>query len=220
MRDACFPTQPGRLSSPVDTAHAVKWPRHSLHAMRPLSLASYDVLLRTGNPLVKGEMPMGRSWIADCRSWMKSIGAVLFLPSTIHNPRSAIFSPHLLRQPHTRRLPDRVQTVRKTKLRTGSGPGTKHGGHWRKKASPCDEPGFLAAQVFALAAATGWPEKRILFMPLARLAQYQHCLLRRNGVRTHWSSTGTAQTTLREQLAALRVRWVEDDAEIHRRNLP
>jgi len=28
------------------------------HAMRPLSLASYDVLLRTGNLLVKGEMPM------------------------------------------------------------------------------------------------------------------------------------------------------------------
>ena len=27
------------------------------HAMRPLSLASYDVLLRTGNPLVRGEMP-------------------------------------------------------------------------------------------------------------------------------------------------------------------
>ena len=27
------------------------------HAIRPLSLASYDVLLRTGNPLVKGEMP-------------------------------------------------------------------------------------------------------------------------------------------------------------------
>ena len=27
------------------------------HAMRPLSLASYDVLLRNGNPLVKGEMP-------------------------------------------------------------------------------------------------------------------------------------------------------------------
>ena len=27
------------------------------HAMRPLSLASYDVLLRSGNPLVKGEMP-------------------------------------------------------------------------------------------------------------------------------------------------------------------
>ena len=27
------------------------------YAMRPLSLASYDVLLRTGNSLVKGEMP-------------------------------------------------------------------------------------------------------------------------------------------------------------------
>ncbi|MBP7948921.1 MAG: hypothetical protein KA004_04635 [Verrucomicrobiales bacterium] len=27
------------------------------HSMRPLSLASYDVLLRTGNPLVKGETP-------------------------------------------------------------------------------------------------------------------------------------------------------------------
>ena len=27
------------------------------HAMRPLSLVSYDVLLRTGNPLVKGKMP-------------------------------------------------------------------------------------------------------------------------------------------------------------------
>ena len=27
------------------------------HAMRPLSLASYDVLLRTANPLVKGDMP-------------------------------------------------------------------------------------------------------------------------------------------------------------------
>ena len=27
------------------------------HSMRPLSLASYDVLLRTDNPLVKGEMP-------------------------------------------------------------------------------------------------------------------------------------------------------------------
>jgi hypothetical protein len=27
------------------------------HAMRPLSLASYDVLLRTGNPLVMGETP-------------------------------------------------------------------------------------------------------------------------------------------------------------------
>lgn len=27
------------------------------YAMRPLSLASYDVLLRTGNPMIKGQMP-------------------------------------------------------------------------------------------------------------------------------------------------------------------
>lgn len=61
--------------------------------------------------------------------------------------------------------------------------------------------------MFAVAAETGWPEKRILFMPLARLAQYQHCLLRRNGVRTHWSSTGAGQTTLRGQLESLRIQW-------------
>jgi hypothetical protein len=44
-------------------------------------------------------------------------------------------------------------------------------------------------------------------MPLARLFQYQHCLLRRNGVRAHWSSTGEAQISLREQLDVLRARW-------------
>jgi len=61
--------------------------------------------------------------------------------------------------------------------------------------------------VFAIAAETGWPESHIIHMPLARLAQYHHCLLRRNGVRTHWSATSTAQTTLREQLEALRLKW-------------
>ena len=61
--------------------------------------------------------------------------------------------------------------------------------------------------MFAVAAETGWPEERILFMPLARLAQYQHCLLRRNGVRTHWSGVGNGQGTLREQLEALRVQF-------------
>ena len=61
--------------------------------------------------------------------------------------------------------------------------------------------------MFAVAAETGWPEERILFMPLARLFQYQHCLLRRNGVRANWSSTGEGQTSLREQLEALRARW-------------
>jgi hypothetical protein len=61
--------------------------------------------------------------------------------------------------------------------------------------------------VFAVAAETGWPEDRILFMPLARLAQYQHCLLRRNGARTHWSHSGTREMSLGEQLAALRAQW-------------
>jgi hypothetical protein len=61
--------------------------------------------------------------------------------------------------------------------------------------------------VFAVAAETGWAEERILFMPLARLAQYQHCLLRRNGVRVNWSSSATQQFDLREHLGALRERW-------------
>ena len=61
--------------------------------------------------------------------------------------------------------------------------------------------------MFAIAAETGWPEERIVFMPLARLFQYQHCLLRRNGVRAHWSSSGEVQISLREHLEALRERW-------------
>ena len=61
--------------------------------------------------------------------------------------------------------------------------------------------------MFAIAAETGWPEERILFMPLARLFQYQHCLLRRNGVRANWSSTGDGQVSLREQMEVLRARW-------------
>ncbi len=87
------------------------------------------------------------------------------------------------------------------------GAGGPRGRHWWKKAPPCDEPGFLAAQVFAIAAETGWTEGRILFMPLARLFQYQHCLLRRNGVRANWSSTEGGQTSLRVQLESLRVQW-------------
>ena len=107
-------------------------------------------------------------------------------------------SPDLLRQPHPRRFPDRLQAPRRTKPRTGSGPGCNHGRSWRKKAPPCDESGFLAAQVFAVAAETGWPEDRILFMPLARLTHYQQCLLRRNGVRTHWSMVVTVLGALRD----------------------
>jgi hypothetical protein len=60
--------------------------------------------------------------------------------------------------------------------------------------------------VFAVAAETGWPEERILFMPLARLAQYQHCLLRRNGVRTNWGTTFPA-CEIAEQMAQLRFQW-------------
>jgi hypothetical protein len=55
------------------------------HSMRPLSLASYDVMLRTGNPLVKGEMPeegtaeftsalMGFVF-AHCASWPEVVRA-------------------------------------------------------------------------------------------------------------------------------------------------
>jgi hypothetical protein len=61
--------------------------------------------------------------------------------------------------------------------------------------------------VFAVAAETGWPEERILFMPLARLAQYQHCLLRRNGVRTSWSSAGLYDD-LSATVESLRVDWL------------
>jgi hypothetical protein len=64
--------------------------------------------------------------------------------------------------------------------------------------------------VFAVAAETGWPEERILFMPLARLAQYQHCLLRRNGVRTHrviYVSNGDEDR--REFLHKLKRLWQE-----------
>lgn len=50
-----------------------------------------------------------------------------------------------------------------------------------------------------------------MLMPLARLAEYQHCLLQRNGVRTSWISAETEQTTLRDQLEALRGRWTAED---------
>ena len=54
--------------------------------------------------------------------------------------------------------------------------------------------------------AEGWPEERILLMPLARLVQYQHCVLRRNGVRAGWSCSAGGGAGLRDQLAALRKR--------------
>jgi len=66
--------------------------------------------------------------------------------------------------------------------------------------------------VFSLAAETGWSEERIMSMPLSLLTQYQHCLFRRNGVRTSWGTIAVAQATLREQLEALRIRWSNQQA--------
>ena len=110
---------------------------------------------------------------------------------------------------YTIRLPDRPPPPRGAEPGTGGGAGRARVGDAGKKAPPCDEPGFLAAQVFALAAETGWPEERILHMPLARLAQYQHCLLRRNGVRTDWSSSAAGIPALRERMEFIRARWRE-----------
>ncbi len=77
-----------------------------------------------------------------------------------------------------------------------------------KDADPCDEPTHLASQVFAIAAETGWPEDKILFLPLARMAQYQHCLLRRNGVNTGWMPpTGHDRSSVTSLLASLRGQW-------------
>ena len=63
--------------------------------------------------------------------------------------------------------------------------------------------------MFTIAAETGWSEERIMFMPLARLAQYQHCLMRRNGTRTRWSShvQSGPEISLKDRLAILRTQW-------------
>jgi hypothetical protein len=50
-------------------------------------------------------------------------------------------------------------------------------------------------------------------MPLARLAQYQHCLLRRNGVRTTWNSP-CPESSVAEQIALLRLSWQAGDIDI------
>lgn len=65
--------------------------------------------------------------------------------------------------------------------------------------------------MFAIAAETGWSEDRILFMPLGRLAQYQHCLFRRNGIRTRWSNATPDGTSVKSQLQALREQWEQAD---------
>ena len=46
-------------------------------------------------------------------------------------------------------------------------------------------------------------------MPLARLMQYRHCLLRKYDQRTRWSNEDAAVTaTASEQLAQLRAQWL------------
>lgn len=54
-----------------------------------------------------------------------------------------------------------------------------------------------------------------MFMPLARLAQYQHCLLRRNGTRTQWSACVDADSkeTLGERMASLRAQWINNKVD-------
>jgi hypothetical protein len=43
-------------------------------------------------------------------------------------------------------------------------------------------------------------------MPLARLTQYQHCLLRRNAVRTEWGNKG-GMGTATDQWNAIKQAW-------------
>lgn len=52
-------------------------------------------------------------------------------------------------------------------------------------------------------------------MPLARLTQYQHCLLRRNGVAAHWSNTAGVSASVVDELRSLKAQWlgrVDSDA--------
>jgi hypothetical protein len=45
-------------------------------------------------------------------------------------------------------------------------------------------------------------------MPMTRLAQYQHCLFRRNSVRTRWSTAITDAPSLKDQITQLRLQWL------------
>ena len=50
-----------------------------------------------------------------------------------------------------------------------------------------------------------------MFMPMAKLAQFQHCIMRRNGTRTVWSLSmddETGSRDLGERMAALREQWL------------
>ncbi len=108
------------------------------HAMRPLSLASYDVLLRTGNPLVKGEMPeegtpeftsaiMGFVF-AHCAPWPEVVRASF--DEQAFRESALIFCGGL----GPGRFSDRVQAPGGTEPGTGGGTGGSHGGTSAEKS--------------------------------------------------------------------------------------
>ena len=68
---------------------------------------------------------------------------------------------------------------------------------------------MMASMVFSIAAETGWSEEMILMMPLAKVAQYQHCIFRRNDIRTRWSTVGEGAKPLKEILSTVKNRWNE-----------
>ena len=62
---------------------------------------------------------------------------------------------------------------------------------------------------------TGWPEETILHMPLAKVTQYQHCVMRHNGIRTRWGSTVTDSIeTLSEQMQRMRRQWEQGSVDV------
>ena len=67
--------------------------------------------------------------------------------------------------------------------------------------------------MLSVAAETGWSEQTIMFMPMAKLAQFQHCIMRRNGARTVWSNDvdepdNGGSRDLATRLATLREQWL------------
>ncbi len=57
----------------------------------------------------------------------------------------------------------------------------------------------------------------MLCMPLARLAQCEHCLLRRNGVRTVWTSSQELVQEVAFEMRTLRLSWlVKDGVELEK----
>jgi hypothetical protein len=51
-----------------------------------------------------------------------------------------------------------------------------------------------------------------MFMPLALLAQYQHCIMRKNNTRTTWThdvdESGTPTGSLEDRMKSLREMWL------------